>query len=320
MRIGSNYSKEFQRIVEIYERAGGDAANLLKGDVASIIVSGQKVLGLNNVRGVSMESFSKDDVVIVKINVGDRVHIPSPTHLCVGALDKVGEQRIRFEIEVGEESEISFLSHCSFPFADDFAHIMEAVFHLRKGAKVFYEDHHFHSDSGGTKVRTSYSVILDTKSHFENRFYLTRTRVGRLELDMESHNNGEGSVVHLETKVYERADDRVEVREKLYLNAPESSGILKTAIFATDSSYANVVNEAYGNAPHVRGHVECREIIKGDEVQVGTIPVLRMRYDTSELTHEASIGRVNAKQLQTLMAKGLTEDEATELIVKGMLR
>jgi len=320
MRISPDYSKEFQRIVEAYEEAGGDVANLLKGDVASIIVSGQKVLGLNNVRGVFMESFSKDDVVIVKINVGDRVHLPRPAHLCVGALNKVGEQRIRFEIEVGEEAEISFLSHCSFPFADDFVHVMEAVFRLKKGAKVSYEDHHFHSDSGGTKVRASYSVILDTKSHFENKFYLTRTRAGRLEVDMESHNNGEGSVAHLKTKVYERADDRVEVREKLYLNAPGSSGILKTAIFATDSSYANVVNEAYGNAPHVRGHVECREIVKGDEVQVGTIPVLRVKYDTSELTHEASIGRINAKQLQTLMAKGLTEDEATELIVKGMLR
>jgi Fe-S cluster assembly scaffold protein SufB len=28
---------------------------------------------------------------------------------------------------------------------------------------------------------------------------------------------------------------------------------------------------------------------------------------------------VNAKQLETLMSKGLSEDEATELIIKGLL-
>jgi len=52
---------------------------------------------------------------------------------------------------------------------------------------------------------------------------------------------------------------------------------------------------------------------------VSTVPVLKVFNDLSELTHEASIGRVNAKQLETLMSKGLTEEEATNLIVKGLV-
>jgi Fe-S cluster assembly scaffold protein SufB len=39
----------------------------------------------------------------------------------------------------------------------------------------------------------------------------------------------------------------------------------------------------------------------------------------AKLTHEASIGRINDAQLMQLMAKGLTEEEATELIIKGLL-
>ncbi|MDK2864621.1 MAG: uncharacterized protein PWP37_813 [Thermotogota bacterium] len=320
MKITPDYSKEFQRIVDIYEKAGGKAENLLRGDVASVIISGNKVLGLNNVRGMAMESSVEGDAVLINLKVAEGAKILYPVHLCVGALEKEGEQRIVFEIDVGAGAVVNFLSHCSFPFAYDFLHFMKAVFRLGKGARVFYEDHHFHSESGGTNVKATYSVKLDTQAHFENRFYLTTTRVGKLEVEMESNNDGEDSVAHLETKIYERADDRVEVREKLFLNAPGASGILKTSIFATDNSYANVINEAYGNAPHVRGHVECTEVVKGDRVQVGTVPVLRVQYDTCELTHEASIGRVNTKQLQTLMAKGLSEDEATELIVKGLLR
>jgi len=46
---------------------------------------------------------------------------------------------------------------------------------------------------------------------------------------------------------------------------------------------------------------------------------LKITNDLAELTHEASIGRVSEKQLETLMAKGLTEEEATELIIKGLL-
>ena len=63
----------------------------------------------------------------------------------------------------------------------------------------------------------------------------------------------------------------------------------------------------------------CEEITKGEEVEVSTTPILKVRNDRSELTHEASIGRVNQKQLETLMAKGLTEEEATDFIIRGLI-
>jgi hypothetical protein len=42
--------------------------------------------------------------------------------------------------------------------------------------------------------------------------------------------------------------------------------------------------------------------------------------DRAKLTHEAAIGSVDKKQIETLMARGLTEDEAVDVAVKGMLR
>jgi len=38
------------------------------------------------------------------------------------------------------------------------------------------------------------------------------------------------------------------------------------------------------------------------------------------VTHEASIGTVDKKELETLMAHGLDPEQATELIVSGMLQ
>ncbi len=37
------------------------------------------------------------------------------------------------------------------------------------------------------------------------------------------------------------------------------------------------------------------------------------------MTHEAAIGSVDTKQLETLMARGLDEDAASELIIQGLL-
>jgi Fe-S cluster assembly scaffold protein SufB len=37
------------------------------------------------------------------------------------------------------------------------------------------------------------------------------------------------------------------------------------------------------------------------------------------LTHEAAIRSVDKKQVETLMARGLTEEKAVDVVVKGML-
>jgi len=37
------------------------------------------------------------------------------------------------------------------------------------------------------------------------------------------------------------------------------------------------------------------------------------------VTHEAAIGSVNKKELETLMARGLDEDSAVDVIIRGML-
>jgi Fe-S cluster assembly scaffold protein SufB len=38
------------------------------------------------------------------------------------------------------------------------------------------------------------------------------------------------------------------------------------------------------------------------------------------VTHEAAVGSVDSKQLETPLARGLSEDEAVDLIIQGLLR
>jgi len=69
-----------------------------------------------------------------------------------------------------------------------------------------------------------------------------------------------------------------------------------------------------------RGHVDCVEIIKGKDARASAIPRLIVVDDRAKLTREAAIGSVDKKQVETLMARGLSEDEAVDVVVRGMLR
>jgi Fe-S cluster assembly ATPase SufC len=53
--------------------------------------------------------------------------------------------------------------------------------------------------------------------------------------------------------------------------------------------------------------------------QSENIPQVIVGKDQAQITHGAAIGRVNKKELETLMARGLDEDAAVDVIVRGML-
>jgi len=318
MDIVKGYEEEFSQLVDEYEKNTEDKS-LRNPSVATIIVNGNRVVGLNSVEGMKITSSVRGDgVVTIDVTIDDNTIIPIPVHLCTGFLEKTGEQILKFNYNIGSNVKVKFKSHCILTKVEKLHHYMESDMYIGKNSKVIYEDEHFHDERGGVFVETITKAVLDEGSHFSSKFYETKTRVGRinvvLDLDMKK-----SSKANLESKIYGRENDIIDIKEVLRLNGEYASGIAKSTIFATDETQAHVINEAYGNAAYAKGHIECNEIVKGSGVSVSTIPILKVKNEKSELTHEASVGRIKQDQLESLMSKGLTEDEAAEFIVNGLM-
>ena len=310
--------REFELLKKAYEKAGGDVSKFLDRRVASLIISGDKVIGLNGLEGIRIFPEKIDSGVKAKILIEKNTVIHIPVHICTGFVEKRGLQRVIFEIEVGDNSQVRFVAHCTFPWVEEFTHDALALVHVGKNAKMYYADEHYHSNTGSITLNTTTRVIVEENGLFVNNFTLTKTRIGKLRLDASAEVQ-KNAVADLSAKIKASKSDQVLIREKLDLVGSRANGIAKTTVVALDQSKVRVVNEAYGIGDYSKGHVKCEEITKGEGVDVSTIPVLKVLNELAELTHEASIGRVNANQLQTLMAKGLSEEEATELIIKGLI-
>jgi Fe-S cluster assembly scaffold protein SufB len=72
------------------------------------------------------------------------------------------------------------------------------------------------------------------------------------------------------------------------------------------------------DAAFARGHVDCKEIVQDNGVATA-VPIVEVHHPKAHITHEAAIGSVDSKQLETLMSRGLSEDDAVELIINGLL-
>jgi Fe-S cluster assembly protein SufB len=83
-------------------------------------------------------------------------------------------------------------------------------------------------------------------------------------------------------------------------------------------NYRGLVKAAKG-AKGARSHVECDTIILDDISKSDTIPTNIGSNDEIYLEHEATVSKVSDDQLFYLMSRGLTEKEATEMIVMGFI-
>ena len=87
-----------------------------------------------------------------------------------------------------------------------------------------------------------------------------------------------------------------------------------------DEAYGSVLGEVKGNAAYTWGHTDCQEVVYGKNAAASSTSSISVKNPLAKITHEASIGRIDKKELETLMARGLEEEEAVDLIVNGILK
>jgi Fe-S cluster assembly scaffold protein SufB len=313
------YSTEFEELVQAYETSGGNATSLLDRKSASLVVSHNKILDKNEIPGVHIEGGETLNGAKAKITVDPGAVIEKPVHLCFGVIPENGIQEIISEFHIGDGAKVTFLAHCTFPNAIRIKHTMDAKIYVGKRAEMIYSEAHYHGEDGGIEVIPVVKVIVDEGGTLKNEFKLIKGTVGQLRIDYEADLKKD-AVCEFDAKAYGKKNDSIVVRESILLNGENSRGLAKSRIVASDHCRSEVIGEAVGNAPFARGHVDCVEIIKGNDARASAIPRLVVIDDRAKLTHEAAIGSVDKKQVETLMARGLTEDEAVDIVVKGMLR
>jgi Fe-S cluster assembly scaffold protein SufB len=312
------WAKEYEAILEAYAQAGGDTAALRAPKAATLIVSANRVLAANEVPGVHFEAEEMPTGVRARIAVEPEAQVEGPVHMCFGMLPAEGTQEIIADYDIGPGARVEFIAHCTFPNAVRLKHVMDARIRVGAGATMTYHEAHFHGPHGGIEVQPKAKVSVDEGGRFITSFSLVHGRVGKLEFDYEVE-VGKNGVAELTTKAYGLADDALRVGETLHLSGEGARGLTKTRIAVRDRALSEVFTTAEGNAPFARGHMDCTEIVRGQAV-AHNVPMVLVRDDRAHVTHEAAIGTVNHKELETLMARGLDEDAAVDIIIRGMLQ
>ncbi|MBN2624159.1 MAG: Fe-S cluster assembly protein SufB [Acidimicrobiales bacterium] len=107
----------------------------------------------------------------------------------------------------------------------------------------------------------------------------------------------------------------------IHIGRDTTSTIVSKGISAgrAQNTYRGLV-KMLRSATGARNHTQCDSLLIGSECGAHTFPYVEVRNDTAEVEHEASTTRVNEDQLFYCRQRGLTEEDATSMIVNGFCR
>jgi Fe-S cluster assembly scaffold protein SufB len=308
---------ELDQWLQVLDSRGVDRAILSDAATAHVMGSEHRVLSQRQVPGLDIDARETPEGIVARLRVARDVHLARPVHLCFGVLPKVGRQHIQLRLELEEGATAGILAHCFFPNAERVEHIMDAEIEIGAGARLTYAESHYHGPHGGVTVVPKATVKVGAHGLYRSDFSLTTGRVGKLDIDYEVEAGAE-AVVELTTRVFGHKTDAIRIRERLVLAGRAARGLIKTRVAVEHDATAEIIGITEGNAAQARGHVDCLEIVK-DRALASAQPVVKVSHPEAKVTHEAAIGSVDHHQLETLMAHGLSPEQAVDLIVGGLL-
>jgi len=239
-----------------------------------------------------------------------------PVQACLYLEDKGRVQSVHNIIIAEENSELHIITGCTTsPKAEFGAHLGISEFFIKKGAKVTFSM--IHNWAENIEVRPRTGTLVEEGGLFLSN-YVCMKPVKSLQMYPTAYLKGKGAVARYNSILVATPGSTMDVGSRVYMSVPESKAEIISRTISTGGKIiarGNIIGEVAG----CKGHLECRGLILDGKGQINAIPELEAMVEGVELSHEAAVGKIAQEEIEYLMARGLSENEATATIVRGFL-
>jgi Fe-S cluster assembly protein SufB len=103
--------------------------------------------------------------------------------------------------------------------------------------------------------------------------------------------------------------------------APNTSSVITSKSISKNGGRAGYrgLLEVNKNSAGAKSKVVCDALILDEESRSDTYPYIKIDADDVDIGHEATVSKIGEEQLFYLMSRGLTEAEASAMIVSGFV-
>ncbi|HMK15805.1 MAG TPA: SufD family Fe-S cluster assembly protein [Methanomicrobiales archaeon] len=231
----------------------------------------------------------------------------------------LGREQIQYvhNIIIAEEgAELHIVSGCASGrhVGKGGAHYGISEFYVQKNAKISFTMIHTWGEEIEVYPRSA-SVVEEGGTFLSN--YVCMQPVKKVQMYPTANLRGKGAVARFSSIVIGTTGSLLDIGSRAILGAEGASAELITRAITRGGTIISR-GEIQGNIHGTRGHLECKGLILKNGL-IHAIPEIKGSVVGTELSHEAAVGKIAQEEIEYLMARGLSEDEATATIIRGFL-
>ena len=247
---------------------------------------------------------------------GISVDIPLQAYFRINAANM--GQFERTLIIVDEGAYVSYIEGCTAPvYTTDSLHAAVVQIFVKRGARCRYTT--IQNWSGNVYNLVTKRAFVEEEGTME---WVDANIGSKITMKYPScYLVGRGARGEVLSLAYAGAGQHQDAGGKLMFLAPDTSGEIiskSVSAYGGRTSYRGLV-KVIKNAERVKCNVRCDALILDEKSRSDTYPTMQVNEDNVRIGHEAAVSRIDAEQLFYLMSRGLTEMEATSLIVNGFI-
>lgn len=249
------------------------------------------------------------------IRVKSGYHIKNPVQTCMLLNKDKSIQNLHNIIIVEDGATLEMITGCSTAHhANDSVHVGVSEIFVGDNANLTFSMIHSWGKQTGVRPRTN--CVVGKNSNYTNN-YVILNPVGSLQ-SFPVATLGDNSSATYNTMCIAHEGSDIDTGGMVNLNGVRSRAeIMSRSISMGGRMCAR--GRLVGNAPDIKAHLECRSIILKDGGATLAVPELEAHVADVEMTHEAAVGKIAREQIEYLMSRGLDEDQAVSMIVRGFL-
>ncbi len=255
-----------------------------------------------------------DNGYFIRAKKGVKTKFPLQTCLYIST-DNLA-QHVHNIIIAEEDAQLDIISGCATSHKVNSAlHVGITEFYVKKGSKITFTMIHRWGDN--IEVRPRSGTIVEDEGVFISN-YISFEKAKSLQMNPVTYLNGKGATAIFSSIVFAPEGSNIDLGSRIFLNGERSKAEI---ISRTVSNGGNVIarGQLVGKAKDIKAHLECNGLMLKNNGYINAIPILEAHHSEVNMSHEAAVGKIAQEEIEYLMARGLTEEEATSIIVRGFL-
>ena len=240
-----------------------------------------------------------------------------PVQACMFISDTDVMQTAHNIVIAEENSELHLITGCAT--GDDISsamHVGVSEMYLKPGSKITFTMVHNWAEEVEVRPRTA--IKLADNSTYINNYILT-SPVSTIQSFPTAYCDGKNSRAIFQSIQGGKKDSIIDVGSRAILNAEGAKAEVISRAVAQDESQIFARGHLAGNVPNVKGHLECQGLVLSDDSFIYAVPELEASSTNLEMSHEAAVGKISEDEINYLTSRGIPEEEAESMIVRGFL-